>query len=259
MVEIIEQQARHRDVAKVGVAAGLRDVRECRVFRVKRQRNKRHESMRFILELAQPDEMVDALFLGFHVAVEHGGVRPQPRFVSFFRRAQPHLAAGLVVANDLSHTRVKNLRTAARAGIHARFFHLSQRLLDGKLGDAREVMNLNHRERLDVHGRAALFQATHHLQVMIESEVRMQAADDVKFGSAFSRALFRALINFFESERVSARSIRIAAKGAQFTVGHAYVCRVDVPVDVEIGHVSVELFADIIGEPADSQKIRRTI
>src|SRR5579859_7437814 len=73
VVEIIEQQARHRNVAQVGVAAGLRNVRERRVFRVKRQWNEGHESVRFILKLAELEEMVNALFLGFHVAVKHGG------------------------------------------------------------------------------------------------------------------------------------------------------------------------------------------
>src|SRR5882762_518692 len=87
----------------------------------------------------------------------------------------------------------------------------------------------------------------------------MQAANDVEFGGAFANALFRTLIDFFQSVGVGTGRVRIAAKGAEFAVRHANVGRIDVAINVEIGDVAVFFFADVVGEPADGQQIGRAI
>ncbi len=87
----------------------------------------------------------------------------------------------------------------------------------------------------------------------------MQAAHDVKFRCAFADALLGALVDLFKSEGVGAGSVGIAAEGAQLAMRDANVRRIDVPVDVVIGDVPVALFADVVGEPADGEKIRRTV
>src|SRR5882672_131888 len=87
----------------------------------------------------------------------------------------------------------------------------------------------------------------------------MQAADDVKFGCAFADALVGALINFVEGVSVGAGRVRIAAERAELTVGNADVGRIDVTIDVVVGDVAVFLLADIIGEPADGEKVGRAI
>src|SRR5439155_10804708 len=81
VIEIIEQQPGYGDVAQIGVARGLWNVRERSIVRMKRQRYKRHEAMRLVLQLAQLDEVIDALFLRYHVPVKHGGVEAQADFM----------------------------------------------------------------------------------------------------------------------------------------------------------------------------------
>ena len=124
MIEIIEQQPGYGDVAQIGVARGLWNVRERSVVRMKRQRDKRHEAMRLVLQLAQLDEVIDALFLRFHVPVKHRGVGAQADFMRLPRDVEPHLPADLVIADDPAHPRVKNFRAATRKRIDARFFQL---------------------------------------------------------------------------------------------------------------------------------------
>ena len=51
-----------------------------------------------------------------------------------------------------------------------------------------------------MHLREALLQAANQFQVIVERQIGMQAADDVKLGGAFGDALRGALVNFFESE-----------------------------------------------------------
>src|SRR6266705_6991689 len=87
----------------------------------------------------------------------------------------------------------------------------------------------------------------------------MQAADDVKFGRAFPDALVGALINFVEGVRVGAGRVGIAAKRAEFAVGNADVGRIDVAIDVVVGDVAVFPFPDVIGKPADGEKVGRAI
>src|SRR5215813_9338946 len=74
VLEIVEQQARDRDVAEVEIAGRLREVRERRIVGMKRQRDKRDEPLGFVLYFTKLDEVIDAFFFGFHVAVKHCGV-----------------------------------------------------------------------------------------------------------------------------------------------------------------------------------------
>ena len=83
----------------------------------------------------------------------------------------------------------------------------------------------------------------------------MQAADNVNFRGAFANALCRALVHFLERIGVRAGSFGIAAEGAEFAMRDADVRGIDVAIDVVIGDVAVALFADVIGEPADREKI----
>ena len=57
-----------------------------RIVRVKRQRDEGNEAVGFVLQLAQFQQVIDALFFGFHVAVEHGGVGAQADFVRLCAR-----------------------------------------------------------------------------------------------------------------------------------------------------------------------------
>ena len=90
--------------------------------------------------------------------------------------------------------------------------------------------------------RVALFQTANQREVVLERQVRMQAADDVKFRGAFGDAVTGTLIDFFERKVVGAGCIGRTAKGAEFAVRDADVGGVDVAIDVEIGDVAVAFF-----------------
>ncbi len=203
--------------------------------------------------------MLDALLFGLDVSVQHGGVGGEPHFVGRPRDIEPLLAADFVVADDFPDARIENLRAAAGERVHTRFLQGHQRVADGKLGDAREVADLDHGERFQVDPRAALLESAHQVEEILERQIGVQAADQMELRGAFAGALFGALVNFFEREGVSTRSVRVAAKRAQPAMGHADVGRIDVPVDVVIAHVPVAFFADGIRQPAHGQQARRAI
>src|SRR5262245_28702553 len=87
----------------------------------------------------------------------------------------------------------------------------------------------------------------------------MQAADDVEFGGSFADTLFGALVNLFQRKIVSAGGIGIAAEGTEFAVRNANVGGIDVAVDVVISDVAVFFLANVIGEPAYGEQVRRTV
>ena len=115
--EVVEQQPRHRDVLQVHEAGGLAPIdefAELGVGGMEGERNKRLEAMRFILKLAELEEVVHAVNIGFDMAVKHGGVRVQSQLVSRAMDFEPGVGADLVVADDAPHRGGKNLRAAAR-------------------------------------------------------------------------------------------------------------------------------------------------
>ena len=117
------------------------------------------EAASLVLQFAQLDEMVHALFFRFDVAVEHGGIGGQAYFVSFLGGVEPHLAANFVVADDAAHARVEDFGAAAGERIDSGFFHLDQRVFDRELREARVVVDFHHGESFQVDLREALLEA----------------------------------------------------------------------------------------------------
>ncbi len=80
---------------------------------MKSQRNKRLEAVGFVLQGAQADEMVGAVFFIFNVAVEHGGVRFQADLVRGARGIKPLVAVNFVVADYAAHALIEYLSAAS--------------------------------------------------------------------------------------------------------------------------------------------------
>ena len=104
---------------------------EARVLRVERQRDERLEAARFVLQLAEADEVVDAVVRLLDVAVEHRAVRAQAELVGRAMDFEPAARVGLVLADLVADFGMKNLRPAAgqaaEAGVDHVFEHLADR------------------------------------------------------------------------------------------------------------------------------------
>ena len=80
---------------------------------MKRQRNERLKAAGFVLQFAQPHQVIDAVIGVFQMAVEHRGVGAQAEFVGRAMNVEPVVGVGLVLANLVADFRMKNLRPAA--------------------------------------------------------------------------------------------------------------------------------------------------
>ena len=126
----------------------------------------------------------------------------------------------------------------------------------GDLRAPRQVRDLDHREGLQMHLREALLEAAQHFAVPVQSQLRMQSADDVELGDGFAPALAGAMPHLFERHGVGFGIAHALAEGAQPATGHAHVGGVDVAVDVEVGHVAVQPLAHQVGQVADAPGYR---
>ncbi len=63
----------------------------------------------------------------------------------------------------------------------------------------------------------------------------------------------------FQRHGVGPRRILLASKSAQAAGGNTNIGGIDVPVDIEICHVSVQAFANMVGQPANGQDVSRAV
>src|ERR1019366_2907037 len=199
--------------------------------------------------------MIDAIFIVLDVAVEHGGVGLQADFMRRAGQLEPVVTIDLVIANDVPDAVGKNLGAATGHGVEPRFFKFDQHLARRHLANLREKGNLDHGERFEVHLRKSLFQARDQINVVLEWQVGVQAADDVKLRDRFGVTGSSGVPDFVQRHGVGARGILLAAEGAQAAGGHANIGVVNVAVDVEVGDVPVHPLANVVRQPADRQDV----
>src|SRR5207248_10976553 len=113
------------------------------------------------------------------------GIRPEADLMGEPRCLQPFAAINLVVADDVADAVCEYFGAPSRAGIDTRLLHAPQRLRNGHLAALRKEGDLHHRKRLNVDLWIASLEAAHEVHKVIEGQVRMQAADDVKFRYCF--------------------------------------------------------------------------
>src|SRR5881275_1520186 len=126
--------------------------------------------------------MVDAIIVILHMAVKHGRVRLQTNLVGEFCSFQPLVAVDLVVADNVAHAVGENFGAAARQGIDARGLELLQRFANGKFGATGEICDFDHGESFEMDLRKALLQAGAEIEEILERQVGMQSANNMKFG-----------------------------------------------------------------------------
>ena len=92
---------------------------ERRVVGMKSERNKSLEAAGFVLQRAQAQKMIHAIFVVFDVPVEHGRIRLEPNLVRQLGGFQPLAAVNFVVADHMAHAIGKNLRPAPGQRVYA--------------------------------------------------------------------------------------------------------------------------------------------
>ena len=89
------------------------------MLRLQRPADERREAVRFVLQLPQPFEVLDAFGHGFDVAEHHGAGRSAAEFVPDAMDLQPFVGEALVDGDGLAHAVDEDLAAAAGQAPHA--------------------------------------------------------------------------------------------------------------------------------------------
>ena len=137
MVEIIEvNAARWRGSANPRrPRRGEARCAQLVVVRFVGERHERGEAVRFVLQFAQPAQVVDPLRRRLDVAVEHRAGAPLAHLVPGAVDFEPFLGALLAAANLVAHFGIENLRAAAGQRTQPRLAQNLERLADRLLRD----------------------------------------------------------------------------------------------------------------------------
>ena len=222
---------------------------------MERERNEGLEAASLVLQGAQLQQVIHSVGVVFDVSVQHRRIRFEAQPVRRARGFQPFFAIDLVIADDRPHARSENLRAAAGHRVHSRLAQLEQRLFNAELGAASQKRDLHHGEGLDVHLGETLLEAANQIEEELKRQIGVQAADDVKLGDCLGIAGGRGFPSLIEGHGVTRRVAFFAAEGAQLAGRHAYIGRVDVAIDVEVGHVAVHPLAHMVSQPAHCEHI----
>ena len=172
---------------------------------------------------------------------------------------EPLVPVDFVIANNMAHAVGENLSAPARQRVHPRGFQLFQRLTDRELGPLRKISDLDHGEGLQMYLRKALLQARAQIEEVLKWQVWMQPTHDVKLGDRLGVSRGRGFESLFERHGVSAGRIFLSSKRAQPARRHANICRINMPVDIEICFVAVHALAHRVGQPAHGQNVARAV
>jgi hypothetical protein len=133
-------------------------------------------------ELARAQHVIDALFAGLDVPVEHRHVRAHPHAVRRPVDVEIPRGAALVVGDLPAHTLGEDFGASAGKRIEARFPQLDEHLLVGLRVKVGEEGDLDRGEALEMNVGADPFEAPEQLRVVVERQIRVQAVDDVDLG-----------------------------------------------------------------------------
>ena len=219
---------------------------------MERQRDERLEAAGLVLQLAQPDQVVDAVIGVFDVAVEHRGVGAQAQLVGRAMDVEPVAGVGLVLADLVADLGMEDLGAAAGQAAQAGVDHL----LEDRRGPTCLVRSSNQListagPGLEVQPRIGLVQDADDVHVPVVLHLVVQAADDVHLGAAVVDRFLPASQDLLVAHHVALGVAQVGAERAERAAIDADVGRVQVRVDVVVREVAVLPLADDVGELAD--------
>ena len=216
------------------------------------------EAARLVLHLANAPHVLDALLDRLHVPVHHRRRRRHPELVRVAHHVEPLRRLRLLRRDDVAHAVDEDLAAAAGDRVQAGVAQARERLPDGQLGAARDVLDLGGRERVQM-DLVALLDRAEEVLVVIDPEVGMVAALHEQAGAAHRERLLDLLEDDRLREQVALVAVaRAAIEGAEVAVGDADVRVVEVAVDDERDPLGIGLAPpQLVGRAAHCHELAR--
>src|SRR5436190_4065332 len=117
---------------------------------------------------------------------------------------KPSRTRNLVACNQRPRTLGKNLRASARAASHSRVVKLIDHPLQRLTCNFCKEVELDHRKCLQVNGWKSFLQSAKQIEVVLERQFRIQAANDMELGQRIRVFLLGEVKDLVEQHRVAA-------------------------------------------------------
>src|SRR2546421_4089557 len=133
MIEVIEVDPAHREIAQLFHRRGRFQMRENGRVRLERERNEAGESTGLILQFTKLAKMIDALLERFDVAIKHGAGAAAAHVVPDAVNVEPLRGALFPPAKFVPHLRIEYLRAASGEGAESGVLKNREGLWNGTL------------------------------------------------------------------------------------------------------------------------------
>jgi hypothetical protein len=202
--------------------------------------------------------VLDALRNGLDVPVHHGRRRRHPEPVRVTHHAEPLGRLRLLGRDDVADAVDEDLAAAARDRVEAGVTQTCQRVRNGELRAARDVLDLRWRERVEV-DLVALLDRAEEVFVVADVEIGVVAALHQNAGAAKVERLLDLLEDDRLREQITLGAIaRRAIERAEVAVGDAHVRVVQVAVDDERDPVRIGAARpQLVRRAADGHEVAR--
>jgi len=228
------------------------------VFRREDPRNERGEAASVFLNAANAVEMIDAVLQFFAAAKHHRCRGAQAETMRGAMHVFPIVARALKSRDFGTDFVVENFRAAAGNGGEARIHETKNDILDTELTDFRHAQNFRRRKAVQMYLRIALLDGAQKIFVILDLQIRMQAALEQDAVAAELEHLFDLAVNFLEGKDVALFRADRAIERAEGTILRAEVRVIDVAVDLVGGDARVVfLHAQLMRFHADAEQVIR--
>ena len=211
--------------------------------------------------VAQPQQVLDPLFVGLHRAVHHRRRRAQAGAVRLAHDVEPFVGGRLAVAvEQLAHAVDENLGAAAGNAVEPGGDQAIDHRGHRQLRQPRDVNHLRRRQRVQLELRIALLDRAEQILVPRQRQIGIVAALQQQLDAADGDRLVDLPEQLVEAEHVALRRSDRPIERAEVAPRDADVRVVDVAVD-DVGDDAVGMLAraDAVGEPAEQRRRRVAI
>src|SRR6266404_979682 len=207
-----------------------RNLQAC-VLALERPADVRGETVRAILQLAQTQQVLDAVFDGLHVPEHHRRRGVQPEAMGNLHHAQPLVAHALQRSNALAHAVDEDFTAAAGDGSQTSLLKAANHFFYRHLEHVREMVELRWRKTVDVYLGKVATNVLQEVQVVIDAELRMMSALHQYLDATDRHQLLDLLAHLLGREYVRIIVALLAHERAEGAIHIAYVRVVDIAVN----------------------------
>src|SRR6185295_6541574 len=199
--------------------------------------------------------MINAVFVRLDMSVQHRRVCVYSALVNLGGQFKPAFARGLVRA-DLAASRFADyLSSPAWTTIKPRCDKAINHFLVCHPAGSRQVVQLYHGERLQMHARKVALELAQKRRVVIKLQPRMKPPDYVKFSRSFIISRSRDLDTLLHRPLVGFRVADAAIEAAKPTIGNTHIGVVHVAINVEVRLLAVDPLSDQVRERTNGNQV----